>query len=391
MNGMSKVLEWMRSIPAVLQDLMLALALSAYTQWELSVAEVVKGPMWAQRLAFLMMTGAIAGRRATPLAAAVVGAAGMAVQTVLGEARAVGGFLAVIALTHSVALRCPRRAAVAGLVMIMAAVHLYDILYPEEFSLPDLIGNAAIFVLVWALGRGARRWRHRTEELRERAAAQQRQQEEQMRSAIAQERASIARELHDIVAHAISVMVLQAGAARQVLKAQPQRASGPLLAVEDSGRQALDEMHRLLGILRRDDDGLAVTSVATLDRLPELVDHMRATGLDTEVTIEGEPRSLPSSLEQSAYRIVQEALTNTLKHSAAKRARVLIRYTPDALELDVSDDGAAAPQRATTGAGQGLVGMRERAALFGGELSAGPDANGTWAVRARLPVTHQPA
>ena len=386
---MSKVQEWMRSLPAVAQDLAFALALSAYTQWELSVAEVVQGPMWAQRLAFLMMTGAIAGRRATPLAAAVVGAAGMAVQTVLGVALAAGGFLAVIALTHSVALRCPRRAAVAGLVMIMAAVHLYDVLYPEEFSLPDLIANAAIFLLVWALGRGARRWRHRTQELRERAAAQQRQQEE--RSAIAQERASIARELHDIVAHAISVMVLQAGAARQVLNAQPQRASGPLLAVEDSGRQALDEMHRLLGILRRDDDGLAVASVATLDRLPELVDHMRATGLDVEVTIEGEPHSLPSSLEQSAYRIVQEALTNTLKHSAAKRARVLIRYTSDALDLDVSDDGAAARQGATTGAGQGLVGMRERAALFGGELSAGPDANGTWAVRARLPVTHQAA
>ena len=388
---MSKVHEWMRSTPVVVQDLVFALTLSAYTQWELSVAEIVEGPMWAQRLAFLMMTGAVAGRRATPLAAAAVGAAGMAVQTTLGAAIAVGGFLAVITLTHAVALRCPRRAAVAGLVIIMGAVHLYDVLYPEEFSLPDLIGNAAIFLLVWALGRGARRWRHRTEELRERAAAQQRQQEAHVRSAIAQERASIARELHDIVAHAISVMVLQAGAARQVLDAQPQRASGPLLAVEGSGRQALDEMHRLLGILRRDDDGLVLTSVATLDRLPEVVDHMRATGLDVEVTVEGNPRSLPSSLEQSAYRIVQEALTNTLKHSAAKSARVLVRYTADAVEIDVSDDGPAAPQRATTGAGQGLVGMRERAALFGGELSAGPDVNGKWAVRARLPVTHQPA
>jgi signal transduction histidine kinase len=387
--GMAKVREWLRSVPVLAQDGVLALVLSAYTQWELSVAEVVEGPMWAQRLTFLMMTGAIAGRRTTPLVAAIVGAAGMALQTPLGTALAVGGFLAVIMLTHSVALRCPRRAAVAGLVCMMAGVHLYDVLYPDESNLPDLIGNAAIFLLVWALGRGARRWRQRHEQLQDRAAAQQRQQQEQMRAAIAQERAGIARELHDIVAHGISVMVLQAGAARQVLDAQPERARSPLLAVENSGRQALEEMHRLLGILRRDDDGLALGPLASLSRLPEVVEQMRSAGLHVDLDLEGDPPGLPSSLELSAYRIVQEALTNTLKHSDSRRARVVVRYTPEAVEVDVCDDGP--PTAQATSHGQGLVGMRERVALFGGEVSAGPDSAGGWTVHARLPLPAPPS
>jgi signal transduction histidine kinase len=375
----------LRALPVGLQDTLLAAALSVYAQWELSVADAVEGPMWAQRATFLVMTAAIAGRRVAPLPAAILAGAGMALQTPLGAANAIGGMLAVMTMTHAVALRCRRRAAVAGLFAILVGVHLYDVLFPAKFSLPDLIANAAIFLTIWALGRGARRWRERTDALHDRAQALEREREAQTRAAVAEERARIARELHDIVAHGISVMVLQAGAARQVLDQAPDRARDPLLAVEESGRQALEEMHRLLGLLRRDDGRLALAPLADLSRLEELVARMRETGLEVDLAIEGRPHSLPPSLQLSAYRIVQEALTNTLKHSGADRARVALRHTADAVEINVHDDGRPVPSGSI--GRHGLIGMRERVALFGGDVTAGPDARGGWTVHARLPLT----
>jgi signal transduction histidine kinase len=204
------------------------------------------------------------------------------------------------------------------------------------------------------------------------------------RDAVAAERAAIARELHDVVAHHMSVMVVQAGAARAVGDFDPAAASDALRQIESSGRTGLAEMRRLLGILKAEDDGDGRTPQPGLADLGELLDAMRATGLAVEAVVEGSSRSLPPGVDLSAYRIVQEALTNALRHAGGASARVLVRYEPNALELEIADDGPGPPDGAPT-RGHGLIGMRERAQLFGGAFEAGPRPGGGFLVRARLP------
>jgi signal transduction histidine kinase len=205
------------------------------------------------------------------------------------------------------------------------------------------------------------------------------------REALAAERAAIARELHDVVAHHMSVMVVQAGAARAVGDSNPAAASDALRQIEASGRTGLAEMRRLLGILKADGDGDGRTPQPGLADLGELLDSMRATGLAVEVVVEGSPRRLPPGVDLSAYRIVQEALTNVLRHAGGASARVLIRHEPDALELEIADDGPGPRDGQQASAGHGLIGMRERAQLFGGAFEAGPRPGGGFLVRARLP------
>jgi signal transduction histidine kinase len=203
------------------------------------------------------------------------------------------------------------------------------------------------------------------------------------REAVAAERAAIARELHDVVAHHMSVMVVQAGAARAVGESDPAAASEALREIEASGRTGLAEMRRLLGILKAEgDDGR--TPQPGLADLGELLDSMAATGLAVEVVVEGSPRPLPPGVDLSAYRIVQEALTNALRHAGGASAHMVVRYEPGALELEIADDGPGRPDGPPTG-GHGLIGMRERAQLFGGEFDAGLRPGGGFLVRARLP------
>jgi signal transduction histidine kinase len=204
------------------------------------------------------------------------------------------------------------------------------------------------------------------------------------REAVTAERARIARELHDVVAHHMSVMVVQAGAARAVAGKDPSGVSDALKQIEASGRTGLAEMRRLLEILKASDGENDLTPQPGLARLDELLDGMRATGLPVEMVVEGIPRPLAPGVDLSAYRIVQEALTNTLKHAGGASARVLLRYEIDALEVEVADDGRGDP--GAGGGGQGLIGMRERVQLFGGTLDAGPRPGGGFLVRARLPV-----
>ncbi|HET7235784.1 MAG TPA: sensor histidine kinase [Actinomycetota bacterium] len=207
------------------------------------------------------------------------------------------------------------------------------------------------------------------------------------REAVAAERSRIARELHDVVAHHMSVMVVQAGAARAVAGRDPEAEAEALRRIEVSGRAGLTEMRRLLDILKSDerDERAPQPGLAQLD---ELLAVMRATGLPVEAVVEGAPHPLPPGVDLSAYRIVQEALTNTLKHAGEAHARVLLRYEPDAIEIEVADDGRGAPTASADG-GQGLIGMRERVQLFGGTLESGPRPGGGFVVRARLPVLEE--
>jgi signal transduction histidine kinase len=205
------------------------------------------------------------------------------------------------------------------------------------------------------------------------------------REAVAAERAAIARELHDVVAHHMSVMVVQAGAARAVGARDPAAAAEALRQIEASGRTGLAEMRRLLEVLKAEEDGDGRVPQPGLARLGELLDAMRASGLPVEAVVEGTPRALSPGVDLSAYRIVQEALTNSLRHAGGASARVVVRYEPDAVELEIADDGPEPPEDSEASAGHGLIGMRERVQLFGGELEAGPRPGGGFLVRARLP------
>jgi signal transduction histidine kinase len=249
----------------------------------------------------------------------------------------------------------------------------------------------AIFAGVWMWGRYVRMRRAYAAELEARAERAERDREAEARRAVAAERARIARELHDVVAHHVSVTVVQAGAARQLLDTDPGRARSALVAIEEAGRRALTAMPSLLRALRADEADETRAPQPTLSDLDGLVGSVTAAGLPVRLRIEGRRRPLPAGVDLSAYRIVQEALTNTLKHAGPAHAEVAVCYGREALELRVVDDGDGALRPAAAGSGHGLVGMRERVALFGGQLHAGPRPEGGYQVVARLPLDAAPS
>ncbi|MDX6556814.1 MAG: hypothetical protein QOD86_3009 [Miltoncostaeaceae bacterium] len=274
---------------------------------------------------------------------------------------------------------------VGGTALILAGVIVVVLNDSESSLLPDVgfVGTLCLVAVVSgiAITQGSLRAR----ELEERARLVDAQREEQARTAVADERARIAREMHDVVAHSVSVMVVQAGAAEAMLDVDPERARAPIAAVQETGREALGELRRVLGALRDGTERPDLAPRAGLAGLPALVDQVREAGLPVELEVEGEARPVPAGIELSAYRIVQEGLTNALKHAGPARARVRVRYGEDDLRVEVEDDGPGAPAP-VNGAGHGLVGMRERVGLYGGDLEAGPRPEGGFALRARLPL-----
>ena len=207
--------------------------------------------------------------------------------------------------------------------------------------------------------------------------------EERAQRAVEDERARISRELHDVIAHSVSVMTVQASAVRRLLQPEQEREREALLVVEETGRQALTEMRRLLGILREEGSSPERAPQPGIATLEALVEDVRQAGLPVVLTVEGEPLRLPPGVDLSAYRIVQEALTNALRHAGPAHAWVAVRYGGDDVEIEVANDGRSDGER---GQGQSLVGMRERVALVGGELTAGPRKGGGFSISARLPV-----
>jgi signal transduction histidine kinase len=258
---------------------------------------------------------------------------------------------------------------------------------PESVNVGAVIFFGLFFGVPWTVGRMMRNRRLREIALEERADALEREQEQRARAAVAEERTRIARELHDVVAHAISVVVVQARGGRRMLEDEPAEARQAFDTIERTSQQALVEMRRLLGLLRSDDEQLALAPQPSLSRLDALVTEVCGAGLPVEVEIRGTPVELPPGVDLSAYRIVQEALTNALKHAGPARARVVVRYEPSEIELEIVDDGASSANGSGTGegSGHGLTGIRERVGVYGGELEAGPQRDGGYAVRARLP------
>jgi signal transduction histidine kinase len=250
----------------------------------------------------------------------------------------------------------------------------------------QMLTTLLVFGAMWALGAAIGSGRRRAAQLLDRTVALEREREENARRAVFDERVRIARELHDVVAHHVSVMGVQAGAARVVMGREPSKAVAALSSIEASSRQAVGELHRLLGFLRQADDPDVLAPHPGVSQLPGLAAGMSDADLVIEIGVEGEERPLPPTVDLSAYRIVQEALTNTLKHARASRAEVQLRYWPDELEIEIADNGRGNGATATRPGGLGLVGMRERAALHGGQLTAGRAAGGGFVVRVRLPT-----
>lgn len=254
---------------------------------------------------------------------------------------------------------------------------------PSDFGFFLLLFGGPFLV-----GRIFRARTDRERALAARAAALEAERDVKAREAVAEERARIARELHDVVAHAISTIVLHARGGRRMLAEEPDETRRALDVIERAGEQALVEMRRLLGILRQDDKQLALAPQPTLSRVDELAASLTSSGLPVDVTVEGTPVRLPPGIDVSAYRIVQEALTNALKHAGPARAHVTVRYRPQEVELEVVDDGVGDGDGG--GSGHGLLGIRERVGLYGGELESGRRGEGGYAVRARLPLHSTP-
>ena len=368
-----------------------ALALAGWTQFDLwkhpPATMHTVGGRGVLSVLLVLVTLPLAVRRRTPAATLLTAAGALVVGAFLvshSNGVPVGVFLAMLLAFYSVGAHCDdRRSPLVGAVAV-AAIAAADLARPGTFSASGTRPSAWLaFAIAWLVGRDLRRRRQRVAELEDRAERLEREREEQAQLAVAEERGRIARELHDVIAHGVSVIVVQAQAGPHLVD-DPQRVIGVFRAIESSGRDALVELRRLLGILRSEDEQLAIGPQPGLGSLQSLVEQMRASGLPVQLRIEGEPVHLPAGIDLSAYRIVQEALTNVVKHAGDAAAEVVIRYGARALELDVVDDGRGrTPSR--NGSGHGLIGMRERVALYDGTLETGTRDGGGYAVRARLP------
>jgi signal transduction histidine kinase len=271
-----------------------------------------------------------------------------------------------------------------GLLVVLAGAAVIVANQPDHAT-GELVFAPILFAIGWLAGFALRERGVQAEAAEARAAQAERERASAARIAVAEERARVARELHDVVAHAVSVMVLQVGAVRHRLADANDRTA--LEAVEEAGRTALTEMRRLLGAMRRDGDGVQLGPQPGLGELGPLLEEVRRAGLPVELHVEGERQALPRGLDLSAYRIVQEGLTNALKHAQATRADVTLRYAPAELDLEVRDDGRGAAT--SDGLGHGLVGIRERVTIYGGEMSAGPANGGGFVLSARLPLAER--
>ena len=293
----------------------------------------------------------------------------------------------VAVAVYTLAAHCERRVAIRAAIVGLAAV--LPIYLATNGSRPgSAIPTLVVLVASWILGDNLRTRRAYLRELEEKAKRLERERAESDRRAAAEEQARIARELHDVIAHNVSVMVLQAAGGREVFDAEPARARDALASIEATGREALTELRRLLGLAHAGEDGASVGPQPGLVSLGALVDQVRGAGLEVELVFVGDKGDVPPAVELSAYRIVQEALTNTLRHAFAKHAWVFVRRTDGEFEVEVLDDGAG-PSPTGSPDGRGLVGMRERVALFEGELEAGPRKDGGFRIRARLPLREE--
>jgi signal transduction histidine kinase len=348
---------------------------AALTAWALAEPGVFYDP--GRAVVLLAMTAAIVGLRTTPVAVLVVEVVGVAlIATHLELPQGV----AVLMAAYAAAFYSDQRL-VVGALLVAAAAWIYA--SGSVARIPSGLVPILLVAPVWLAGTSMRRREQRAAASAERADRVERERE----AALREERARIARELHDVVTHSVSVMVMQTGAAREIMDRDERRSRALLESVEASGRQALDELRRMLGVLSEHDGGAPRSPQPDVAQIPSLIEQVRQAGMAVELHVEGEPGAVSAGVAVAAYRIVQEALTNVLKHTHGAPARVVVRWTDAALELEIADEGPpqdSDPSEAS--AGRGLAGMRERAAMYGGTLDAGPAPDGGYEVHARIPL-----
>jgi signal transduction histidine kinase len=367
-------------------DVALALGLFALKESFVATGTLMSGgatPLAGLSAAALTLP--LAWRRRAPLAVSLIVAAVIVVSDLsAGWDGAVISFDASIIAAYSAGAHARQRHAVAALLALMWA-NLVDALGAPGNRLGNVALGLVVFSLVpWFVGQALRRERARTARLQELAAELEAERERRAREAVAAERGRIARELHDIIAHAISVVAVQADASAKLLGSDPERAREPLETIQATARGALAEMRRLVGLLRVSADEVPLDpqpGVADLDRLAE---DARRAGLLVTLELAGAVRPLPATLDLAVYRIVQEGLTNARKHAGPAQARVVVTYGRDELIVEVSDNGGGGGS--TNGGGHGLIGIRERVSLLGGDLECGPRIGAGFLLRARLPV-----
>ncbi|MFL6129969.1 MAG: sensor histidine kinase [Mycobacteriales bacterium] len=365
----------LRRLPAWGADAGLAAVFLAAVGVERVLEPLPGGPsLLVSAVLSLVLAGSLTVRRRYPLTAFLTGSLALAAESLLDLTSVISPY-AVQFLTYSLGVHATRTRARWGPPVILAGVLVYfsDAVWPPSL---DPVEVLFVWVATWAVGYSAAR--RREDQDRARRAIR--------RQVIAEERTRMARELHDVVAHHVSVIGLLAAAANRQLARDPAKASAALASIEDSSRQAVAEMHRLLGFLRQEGDADELAPPRTLLQLDVLAAQLSEARLPVDVRVEGEQRELPTSVELSAYRVVQEALTNTVKHAEASKAEVRLRYRPEEVEVEILDDGIGTAATPTRGGGHGLIGMRERVALHGGRLTAGPRPGGGFAVRATFPL-----
>ena len=393
--GMTPFLRrwWASEHRALFLDALLAVSLGIVSIFVASrLADADGTTIQAGAVALLVVQSvALIVRRRWPMAVYTIVGFSTVAYAWLGYPESVGGFGVLIAI-YTVAAHLPLQEAVvaAGIYVVGMALSLIGFSRDSGLSLDvllaDFLVNLLALILAWTVGVTIRTRRAYVASLEARAELLEREREDNARLAVALERGRIAREMHDVVAHNVSVVVVQAAAAERLVESDPERARQAMRDVAATGRQALTEMRRLLGVLREDSAADDLGPQPGVAELRALADTVEDAGLQVELSVQGEERPLPASAALSVYRIVQEALTNSLRHAGPARARVILRYLPDALEVQVSDNGNGGAEAPADHGGHGLIGMRERVALFGGELTAGPRPEGGYAVVARIPT-----
>ena len=370
-------------------DWLVALALGIIALVEIT-SGVFPGPVGVAAAAQLAAIVPVAFRRVAPLAAIAISTAAILTSGIVyGLGNSAADVATLLLLVYSVGRHTQGRRLQVGAafaLLFAAEPSIAGQTGPSEWAVNFIIAGGAL-----GLGMAIRVQSERSISLAVAADRAQSEQEATAQAAVHEERARIARELHDVVAHNVGLIVLQAGGARSVLETDPERARTALAQVEETGRQTLTEMRHLVGILRVD-EGADRQPLPRLELLPALVDEARAGGLTVDLEIEGSAVELPAGLDLAAYRLIQEALTNVRKHAPTSRAYVRLCYEPDRLRIEVSDDGGPPGARRDTaleasGLGHGLIGMRERVQMYGGRMKAGPISGRGFRVEAVLPLS----
>jgi signal transduction histidine kinase len=370
--------RWHRPSPLLI-DAALALALAVAALWE------ERGGAIDVR-AVVLLTAPLICRRRWPLL--VFGLVVLGAVMVVPAAPYVG-IASIMVAAYSVGAY--DRYSLLSLVLLASTATFIAVAFRAELpALPEHTVPFLVTIPLWLVGYALRTRQLRADALADRAARLEREQELATRAALAEEQARIARELHDVVAHNVSMMVVQAGAALEVQTSHPEQTRAALLAIESTGRGAMTELRSLLGILSDTGEDLTLAPQPGVAQLASLVQQVRDAGLPVELRIQGQQRPLPAGIELTVFRVVQEALTNALKHSGLARTDVILTYQETELKLEVLDQGTGARSPTGQEPGRGLIGMRERIALYGGTIEAGPRLPHGFAIRAWLPLTGYP-